>query len=253
MIKSLGLLAILVLILSCNKKKIFDGPNTYQDGFETYTSEEDLIDGENVLWSFFQLTDDENSISIDTTISHTGNASVRFFAKKSTNDLVSKCSINKQFMAFWEKETVVVEFWCYLADTNACDWLFLFDLEEKVTIGAGPGMRLAIVDDKIALEHKYPNPNVFQEGAGIEFPRNEWVKIKFEALLSRKKKGTVKVWQNDQLILSKENWKTLPKDLVYAQQGTKGMYNQIEFGITANSKEADHLMYVDDINVYTLQ
>ncbi len=253
MIKFLSFLALSILLISCSKKKLFDGPNTYQDDFEAYFFKEDLIDGNDEFWSFFQLTNTENTISIDTSITHSGNASVRFFAKRSTDELLSKCSINKQFMAFWEKETVVIEFWCYLADTNACEWLFLFDLEEKVPIGAGPGMRLALVDDKIALEHKYPNPNVFQDGAGIEFPRNEWVKIRFESLLSRKKKGTVRVWQNDQLILSKENWKTLPKDIIYAQQGTKGMYNQIEFGITANSKDADHLMYLDDINVYTIQ
>ncbi len=247
------LVTFVVLVLTgCNKKKQFDGPDFYSDGFELYTKADDLLDGEDVLWSFFQRTNPENTLTIDTVLSHSGAKSVRFYAAPSSEDKVSKCSINKQFMAFWEKETVVVEFWCYLEGTENVDWLFFFDLEEKVPIGAGPGMRLAIVDNKILLEHKYPKPNIEQTLNPTEFPRNQWVKVKMEILLSRKDKGTVRVWQNDQLILSADNWQTLPKDLLYAQQGTKGMYNQIEFGITANADDQSHVFYVDDVNVYTL-
>ena len=57
MIKFLSFLALLILLISCNKKKLFDGPNTYQDDFEAYIFKEDLIDGNDEFWSFFQMTD----------------------------------------------------------------------------------------------------------------------------------------------------------------------------------------------------
>lgn len=244
------LISISFLLFSC-KKKQFDGPNSYSDGFESYSDAEQLIDGNDERWSFFQLTFDENEISLDTTIVYSGSKSIRFSATPSTEQTVSKCSINKQFMAFWEGETVTVDFWCYLADTLPADWLFIFDLEEKIPVGAGPGMRLALVDNQLLLEHKYNNPNVVQEGDGVDFPRNEWVHVKFETLLSRKKKGIVRVWQNDILVLEATNWKTLPKDFLYVQQGTKGMYNQIEFGLTANADDDAHVFYLDDVSVTT--
>lgn len=246
-------LFLMLIFISCNKRERFAGPNSYSDGFETYNSKEDLIDGNNELWSFFQLTDAENSITIDTSVVHSGNKSVRFYGVAGDANNTKKCSINKQFMAFWEGETVKVDFWCYLEGNEDIDWLFIFDLEEKVPVGAGPGMRLAIVENKLLLEHKYPQPNVEQEGSGILFPRDQWVHIEFETKLERKDKGYVIVRQDGVEILKVANWQTLPKDLLYANQGTKGMYNQIEFGLTANSDDNDHVMYVDDVNVVTFQ
>ena len=247
------ILLISAVLFSCNKKKKFDGPNSYADGFESYSNVEDLIDGNNELWSFFQLTDDLNTITIDTNIVHSGTKSVRFSGVAGSSEDTKKCSINKQFMAFWEGETVVADFWCYLEGNEDIDWLFIFDLEEKVPVGAGPGMRLAIVDNKLLLEHKYPQPNVEQSGEGVLFPRNQWVNIRFETLLSRKEKGSVRVYQDGVQILSADNWQTLPKDILYANQRTKGMYNQIEFGLTANSDDNTHVMYLDNVSVVTVK
>ena len=244
-------LVLSVMLIACNKKKIFDGPNVYSDNFSSYNIIEDLIDGDNKQWSFFQTTRAENQLSIDTVIYHSLGKSFKSEAVASSDELgASKASINKQFMAFWEGETVSVEVWYYIEGTASADWLFLFDLEEKTSIGAGPGMRLALVDNQLLVEHKYPNPNIEQpDGKGIKFPRNTWVKVRFEAKLSQKEDGYVKVWQNDLLIIEQNEWQTLPKDLLYAIQGTKGMYSQIEFGVTANSRENAMTVYVDDIDV----
>lgn len=244
-------LIISILIFSCQKEKYFDGPNTYTENFSTYTEIEDIVDGNNEQWSFFQKTFDENQLTIDTIIFHSSGKSFKSYATNSTDEKgASKASINKQFMAFWEGETVAIEAWYYIEGTAEANWLFLFDLEEKTSIGAGPGMRLAMVNEQLLVEHKYPNPNIKQtEGNEIDFPRNQWVKIRFETKLSQKKKGYVKVWQDDQLILEQNDWQTLPKDILYFQQGTKGMYSQIEFGVTANSKDNPMTVYVDDIFV----
>lgn len=249
-------LAILLIsgsMLSCNKKDKFDGPNSYADDFESYVDVASMIDGQNLKWSFFQLTDPANSITLDTTIVHSGTTSVRFSGVSGTSKDTKKCSLNKQFMAFWEGETVVVDFWCYLQGNEAVDWLFIFDLEEKVPVGAGPGMRLAIVNNQLLLEHKYPNPNIEQQGDGIDFPRDQWVNIRMETKLSRKDKGYVRVYQDNVQVLSVDNWQTLPKDILYANQGTKGMYNQIEFGLTANSDDNAHVLYLDDVSVETYE
>ncbi|MEO0899239.1 MAG: heparin lyase I family protein [Bacteroidota bacterium] len=248
----LSLLLIPILLWGCDKKSIFQGPNFYSDGFELYRSSDDLIDGQDEKWSFFQNTVEGNQILIDTTKFHSGKQSLKFVGGQ-TEDILSKASINKQFMAFWEGDIVSIDFWIYLAGTAPLEWLFIFDLEEQTAIGAGPGMRLALVEGKILLEHKFNNPNVAQEGNGILFPRNQWVNIRFEAELSQQKDGYVKVYQDDILIIDRENWKTLPSDFLYNTQGTQGRYSQIEFGATANPSEEDVVMYVDDVLVEVIE
>lgn len=252
--KKLFVISIVLVLVSCRKHGRDDWPNSYVDDFEEYDSIAAIINGDNQNWSFFQKTFDGNEISIDSTITHSGSRSIKSVAVAGFDGDASKSSINKQFMAFWEGETVMIDFWVYLVGTESAEWMFIFDLEEKVPIGAGPGMRLALVDDAITLEHKYPNPNVYQdESTLVKFPRDQWVNINFEAKLSRKKKGYVKVRQDGQLIIDQDKWRTLPKDILYFNQGTRGGYSQIEFGITANSKDNDHVMYVDDVSVFVIE
>ena len=98
---TLILLSVLALA-SCKKREVFGAPNNYVDDFEVYSWKEDLIDRNDELWTFFQLIDDLNTITIESTIVHFGNKSVRFFAVDGSSDDAKKCSINKQFMAFWE-------------------------------------------------------------------------------------------------------------------------------------------------------
>ncbi len=231
----------------CSKEKHFDGPDFYQDGFESYSTLSELLKDDDVKWSFTQLTKPENSISVDSTFAHSGNKSLKFVAAKSTEQL-SKCSIAKQNMAFWEDETIRVSAWYYLQGTQTAEWLFLFDLEEQTAIGAGPGMRLALVKNKLRVEYKFNERDITQtEGQEIDFPRDQWVEITWEVKLSQKDKGSVKLWQDGQLILDTKNNRTLPKDILYSLQGTKGMYSSIEIGATANSKDSDLILWVDDI------
>ena len=237
--KLLTVILGITLLSSCNKKKFFDGPNFFKDDFENYSSLNDLLLDDDVFWSFTQQTRDGNNISVDTTLAHSGNKSLKFVAKKSDDDGASKSSIAKQHMAFWEGETVRMSASYFIDGTNPLEWLFLMDLEEQTAVGAGPGMRLALVDNKLRVEHKFNEKDILQpEGAEIDLPRNEWVTLAWEIKLSRKNKGTVKLWQNGQLIINSEKNRTLPKDFLYFQQGTKGMYSSCEIGITANSKDS---------------
>ncbi len=248
------LFTVTLLSLNCNKKKFFDGPGEYTDGFETYASKDDLFTSDDSKWSFSQVTVDGNTISIDTAIKHSGNKSCRFFAKASGPGSVSKCSIAKQNMAFWEGETLRMDAWYFIEGNSELDWIFLFDMEEQTAIGAGPGTRIAIEGDSsaIVVEHKFNNPNIYQS-VPLPFPRNQWVKLSVEVKLSQKKKGSIKVWQNDTLLLEQRNWKTLPKDMLYFIQGTKSMYSSMEFGITANTTKSDVVMYLDDVVLKTIE
>ena len=150
-----------------------------------------------------------------------------------------------------EGDVVRVSAWYYIEGTENADWIFLFDFEEQATIGAGPGIRIANTENTgLVLEHKFFNKDIYQtEGQEITLPRNQWVNITMEVKLSQKKKGYVKIWQDNVLVLSGDKRKTLPKDFLYSQQGTKGMYQSIEFGITGNTKNSDVVLYMDDILV----
>lgn len=249
----LHIVFVLLLLSSCNKEKYFDGPNNYQDDFESYQSTDDLFDGNDEQWSFSQNTRDNNEFSVSTAFAHSGSHSIRFIANPTDDDGASKCAIVKQKMAFYEGETVRVEAWYYLLGNDELQWLFLMDLEEQAAIGAGPGIRVALVDNALAIEHKIPNPNLIQDASSVvEFPRNQWVKVTLEVKLSQKKKGYVKLYQNDTLIINQDKWRTLPRDILYFQQGTKGMYTSIEFGITANSFSNNAELYLDDVKCEVL-
>lgn len=245
--KFLILLVAIFLVGACSKEKYYGGPNFYEDGFESYSLLDELISNDDINWSFTQLTKDANTITVDTTMSHSGSKSLKFEAKKSDN-VLSKCSIAKQSMAFWEGETVRLTAWYFIGGTNELNWLFLFDLEEQTVIGAGPGMRLALVNNQLVVEHKFGEETIYQiPDQEIDFPRNQWVELIWEVKLSQKKKGTVKLWQNGQLIIESEKYQTLPKDILYSLQGTKGMYSSVEIGITANSRDNDLTIWVDDV------
>jgi len=238
----------LILFSGCEKEKYFEGSDFFQDDFEAYTLLSDLLLPNDQLWSFTQLTRNENNITLDTTNFHSGNKSLKFVAKKSDNDGASKCSVAKQNMAFWDGETIRVSAWYFIEGTQSIEWLFLFDLEEQTAIGAGPGIRLALVNNQLRMEYKFNEKDVVQNsGQEVYFPRNQWVEIVWEVKLSQKNKGFVKLWQNGQLIIDSKNNRTLPKDILYFQQGTKGMYSSIEIGITANSKDNDLTLWMDDI------
>ncbi len=245
------LFLLLGITEGCKKEKWFDGPNSMSEDFESYAHVDSMFNNNDTRWSFHQNTVDGNYIAFDTNIVHGGNKSLKFFAHASPTDRVSKCSVVKQQMAFYEGDVVRISAWYYIEGTESKDWIFLFDFEEQAAIGAGPGMRLANTTAAgITLEHKFFNDDVYQsEGQAIALPRDQWFNLTLEVKLSQKKKGYIRVWQDGLQILSSDNRKTLPKDFLYSQQGTKGMYQSIEFGITANTKESETVLYVDDINV----
>jgi hypothetical protein len=71
------------------------------------------------------------------------------------------------------------------------------DIEEQTPIGASPGIRLALVDSCIMVEHKFLETDIYQpDNQRIAFPRNEWVNLTWEITLSTKDDGAIRLYQN---------------------------------------------------------
>lgn len=246
------IIVLIALIMGCSKEKYNNGSTYFEDNFEPYLSLTDLLTPNDQLWTNTEITSTENILTIDTTLVHSGNKSLKFFAKKSTEGYISKCSISKRHLTFKNKETVKITAWYYIEGTESAEYLFLVDLEEQTAIGAHPGMRLSLSNNQLFVEYKFfdVKDNIFQPMENeVDFPRNQWVELIWEMNLSKKNKGYVKLWQNGQLIIDKKNIRTLPKDVLYFTQGTKGMYSSIEYGITANTIENDITVFIDDIKI----
>jgi hypothetical protein len=252
MIRKSSLFIVFVLLLSagCLEPIGYEGTEDYSDGFESYTSFEDIDEDDRF---FFQLTYPENIISIDTTRPYAGNQCLRFFGKGEVDDVLSKCSMMQRRLALREGKIVTASGWFYLDSNATLASLYLLDMEERTPIGAGPGMRVLIDEaNELQLNHKFPNPTLRQDSTTArQVPRKTWFKITLESLLSQKEDGWVKVYQNDTLVIEQYDWQTLPVDLLYFQQGTKGVYSSIEFGVTANSSPEDVTVFVDEIEVFT--
>ncbi|MEO1714767.1 MAG: heparin lyase I family protein, partial [Bacteroidota bacterium] len=217
----------------------------------------DLLDG-NSGWTGTNITDSANSIQIDSTFARTGQRSLRFLARGTTPDLpLSKCSLFNQAIEYEEGETVEISSWFYLEGTSwENGWVFLLDLEERVPVGAQPGTRLALTQEPgnpLITEFKYHQSSIVQQAAlQRSFPLNEWVEIRWIVRLSQGQSGAIEVWQNQNLLMQAEGIQTLPKDQIYAIQGTRGVYNSIEVGITANADSEEKVLYLDDFLIQKL-
>lgn len=250
----LFLITLLFSFSACNKEKHFEGPDFYADDFESYDKYEDVLSDDDTRWNFQQITMDKNNISVDTSNEAGGDRCLKFLAAKSNGKDVSKCSLTKRNMAFWEGETMRISSKYFIEGNDKADWLFLQDIEDQTAIGAGPGIRLALVNNRLVMEHKFLVKDIYQEeGKEKDFPRNQWVELVWEIKLSQKKEGHVKVWQDGDLIINSDKEITLPKDFLYAIQGSKGMYSRVEIGITANSRDNEMTVYVDDFKVEILK
>ncbi|MEL6591800.1 MAG: hypothetical protein AAFQ68_17030, partial [Bacteroidota bacterium] len=97
---------------------------------------------------------------------------------------------------------------------------------------------------------KMLEPTLFQpKESRIPFPRDEWVEVRWEMLLSQKNEGWVKIWQNGQLLIDVLDTPTLPRDRLTLIQGTHNYYHSLQVGITANSQRNPCVLYIDDVSI----
>ena len=250
--KIVGFALLLLPLTQCGKLNLDDHVSRFEEDFESAT--EDTLLFQDSRWTASQLTVEENTITVDTEIVHSGLRSVKFHAFPHPDDDVSKCDLMKQDMVFNEGETVYFRAWYYLIGDG--ENLFLFDLEEPAPVSSSPGIRLTLSTEERWLQverGKLEKSTLRQtKGEEIAFPTEQWVKVEFEVKLSRKKKGAVKLWQDDVLVVEEEGVQTMPKDILYFTQGTSGIYQNIQVGITAaGTQNTEKILYVDDFLIET--
>jgi hypothetical protein len=236
---------VIALLAGCT----WQGLDAWSDDFEAYGSYGDLLadDGEDG-WSE-QITDDRNEIALTDEVVHSGIQAVRFEAV-ATDGGASKASLFVNDFALLAGTTVAISAWYWL---EAGEQPVLMDLEETVVVGAGPGMRLMLdEEDRVWVERKkYLKPSIRQEGEGVAFPRRTWVELRLEVALRQDRHGEISLFQDGERIAHADGVQTLPTDWTYAIQGTRGLYTNAEFGLTAAGR-TDALLYLDDVTVDTL-
>lgn len=254
--KKLLCLTLILLFASCFKERreyLADAPDSYSDDFESYPNADSLYGEDH--WSDNQLTVGGNSITIDTQIVHSGNRSLRCYAGLNQGNTVSKASLFKNNMGFENGSVVEYEAWYYVQSQASLENLFLADFEDPAYISSSPGFRIMLnADEAICVERDKMNHGTLQQTISTpkKFPKDQWVKLKVEFKLSQRKKGYVKVWQDDELILEHDRVITLAKDFIYATEGTVGFLRQFEVAITANSSKDAVTMYLDDVKIRQL-
>ena len=249
MIKTKNILFIFVIaVFSCTKEKQpADTFTNFTEDFESYTSYDSTLFA-TTKWSTNQKTFDDNNYTIDTNIVHSGNKSLRCYAVASTSKDVSKCSLIKGNMYFTKHDIIKYSAWYFVSGTLTN--LFLVDFEENAPISSSPGVRVALFNDGyLSLERgKLGLNTIYQdENTKILFPQNQWVHVEVELKLERPKKGYVKIWQDGVLLIDKDGIQTLSEDKLYFTQGTRGVFHNLEVGITANGKGGNTILFIDDI------
>jgi len=215
--KYLGFI-VLILVTSCSKEKFLDGRKSIVEDFDSYQTLVDISDRENPTINFFQLSEryPDNSLSLDS-ISQSPKNAVHCFAKATRDGDASKAGVANNKMSLAEGETVSIEANYFIPREESLNQLFIMDLEETILIGAGPGIRLRLVGVEGYLDverNKMGEGTISQsDKTKITFPRNQWVSVRLEVKLSQKKKGWIKVYQDDVLIIESDNERTLPIDL----------------------------------------
>lgn len=248
--KYFGAFLLIFALLSCSKDDT--GSAGFADDFESYSSALQLFEQTN--WSYFEQTYSENTVAIVSDTVHSGQKAVRLFSRMGDPKTVSKADLaSHDFVLFRTNDIIHVSFYAMIIGSQSIDKLFILDIEDAAAISSGPGIRLLLdPDNALVLErHKLNYSNISQDAqTKVPFPRNQWVKIEFECKLSPHKKGYVKLWQNDQLLIERAKIITLPSDILYVTQGTHRYYRNVEVGITANNSGSAVRMFLDDFHVW---
>lgn len=247
----------MILLFSCRKGKEENTVTTFSDGFENAVFFNDLFPSDLTRFTGSQLVEihNENKMRLDTLIVHSGNNSLRCEARTTTGNYVSKASIFKHNLDLREGDVVYVSVWYYLTPTvNSTDAdLYICDLEETAQTGGSPGFRIRLGGDPGRLEverGKIGQSTLYQPaGNEIVFPQGQWVHLEYEAKLSQKKKGYIKLWQDGILLIDEKDIRLLGKDKLFALHGTTGSVDRLEVGATANGSGIDQVIYVDDVFV----
>lgn len=244
----------------------------FTDGFESENNDfTDLFPPNGSRWSAVQIVNPEgveNEIGLNRDIVLSGNNSLRIFSHQSGQTL-SKVDIEKGGLNFTPGSKLTIESNFYIASTENIKDVFLMDLEccscwdPDVADNQCPGIRLIMSgdDDFLSIERgKILEPTIYQ--SGVPFPRNEWVNIKWEMILSTNSDGSNKLYINDELVISADG-ANMPNETTFREEFARNgiefqlqkplFYERIQVGATANASVSNIEMYVDDIEIINIK
>lgn len=246
-------------------------PFIFSDGFETTTDDFfNLFPDDGSRWSGTQIVSPnsgENSLMLSTEQVREGQQSLVIESKQS-DEILSKVDIEKGGFIAQENSTVIIETDFYIDSNTNLENLFLIDLEccscwdPNVPDNQCPGIRLSMSggNDYLSIERgKIAGTTLSQ--SELQFPRKEWVNVRWQMQLSSLDNGINELFINDQKVLSEsamnlpnaELFKTLfaENDIDFELQQPIA-YERVQIGATANPNAEDLTMYVDNFSISVL-
>ncbi len=205
----------------------------------------------------------ENRIELASNIVLKGNNSLRIHAKASDNTL-SKADIEKSGFNAPIGSTVRIEANFFIATTEDIENLILIDLEScscwdpSVSNNKCPGIRLMMKeDDYLSIERGKILGSTIVQGK-VSFPRNEWVNIVWEMILSPNNDGLNKLFINNQEVISNKGINMPNGNLFKTEFAASGIdfelqepvsYERFQIGVTANPTQSDIDIYIDEVKL----
>lgn len=260
-------------VLACDKDGTIAEPTVsdfvFEDGFETQSdSMDELFPSSGNRWSSLQQSNPDdalNEISISDVERSEGRNSLRLFSFPSTNS-ISKIDIEKNGFSAYPDDKIVIKADFYINNTENIENLFLIDLEccscwdtSSNTENQCPGVRLKMSggNDFLSIERGKIAENTIEQ-TSFKFPRNEWVSVEWELILSDKDNGQNKLTINGQQVLN-SNGTNMPNAEtfreIFAQEGIEFnlkepvSYERVQIGATANSTAEEIELFVDNFSM----
>lgn len=241
----------------------------FEDGFETESnSVNELFLSNGSRWSSIQQSDPTNAtneISISDINFSEGQNSLRLFAFQSDNSL-SKMDIEKNGFSAFANDKVIIKADFFIGNTANIENLLLIDLEccscwdsTANVENQCPGIRLQMSggNDFLSIERGKIAESTIEQ-TSFQFPRNEWVTVQWEMILSNNNNGMNKLLINGTEVLNSSgtnmpNAQTF-RD-IFAQEGIDftlqepTFYERVQIGATANPTTEDIELFVDDFSI----
>jgi len=270
----------IVFFVACGEDDTYMAPETvltdnfiFQDDFETNNNDfNELFPADNSRWSTLQQTNPSsatNEIDISTAEFSKGESSLRVLAYQSDSQL-SKMDIEKNGLRIEAGKRVIITADFFVTGTASLQDLLLIDLEccscwdPDVGDNYGsenqcPGVRLMMSggNDFLSIERGKIAGATLQQTV-VAFPRNEWVSVEWQMVLSDNDNGQNSLVINGIEVIN-ENAMNMPntqifKD-VFAAEGIDfqlqepTFYERVQIGVTANPTSGDAELYVDNFSI----
>ncbi len=267
------LFVLLLLATACSSDDTaptepITGNYLFEDGFEVADGDlQDLFPADNSRWSTFQQVGNSNQINVEQGRFSEGNNSLRVFARATTGKL-SKMNIEKGGFIAAEGTTVRIEANFYLASAADIENLLLIDLEccscwdPSVADNQCPGTRLMMkANDYLSIERGKILGSTLEQ-TKVVFPRNEWVEVVWELVLSSENDGMNRLYINGAEAIN-EQASNMPNAEAFKKLFAENnidfnlqeplFYERFQIGITANPTASDIELFVDDVKLQVTQ